>query len=39
MIRNAAPEDSYLLLTIGIGLSISAAVLYFGRESHLLPGQ
>lgn len=39
MIRNAAPEDSYLLLTIGIGLSISAAVLYFfGRESHLLPG-
>ncbi|QDW37869.1 branched-chain amino acid ABC transporter permease [Bradyrhizobium sp. KBS0727] len=39
MIRNAAPEDSYLLLTIGIGLFISAAVLYFfGRESHLLPG-
>src|SRR5882724_8326081 len=39
MIRNAAPEDSYLLLTIGIGLTISASVLYFfGRESHLLPG-
>lgn len=39
MIRNNAPEDSYLLFTIGMSMTISACVLYFfGRDSHLLPG-
>lgn len=36
--RNAG-EDSFLLLTIGLAFTISAAVLYFvGRDSYLLPG-
>ncbi|WMT76421.1 branched-chain amino acid ABC transporter permease [Bradyrhizobium sp. Ash2021] len=39
LMRNNAPEDSYLQLTIGISLTIAASVLFFfGRESHLLPG-
>lgn len=38
MIRRNAPEDSYLLLTIGLAIALSASVLYFGgRNSHLLP--
>ncbi len=39
MMKKNAPEDSYMLFTIGVSLTIAAAVLYFfGRESHLLPG-
>ncbi|MBB4104982.1 branched-chain amino acid ABC transporter permease [Allorhizobium borbori] len=35
--RNAR-EESFLLLTVGLGFTFSAAVLYvFGREEHLLP--
>jgi branched-chain amino acid transport system permease protein len=35
--RNAR-EEAYLLLTIGLGFTFSAAVLFvFGREEHLLP--
>lgn len=39
MMKRNAPEDSYMLFTIGVSLTIAASVLYFfGRESHLLPG-
>jgi branched-chain amino acid transport system permease protein len=39
MIRANAPEDGYTLFTMGISLTVSAAVLYFfGREGHLTPG-
>lgn len=35
--RNAS-EESFLLLTIGLAFTLSAAALYFaGRDSHLLP--
>lgn len=38
MLRRGAHEDSFLLLTIGLSVSISAAVLYLGgRDSYLLP--
>jgi len=38
LVAQNAPEDSYLLFTIGVSITISAMVLYlFGRESHLLP--
>lgn len=38
MNRRDASEESYLLLTIGLAIALSAAVLYFGgRDSHLLP--
>lgn len=38
MNRRGASEESYLLLTIGLAIALSAAVLYFGgRDSHLLP--
>lgn len=38
LVAQNAPEDSYLLFTIGISITISATVLFlFGRESHLLP--
>lgn len=38
MLRRKAGEDSFLLLTIGLAFTISAAVLYLGgRSSHLLP--
>lgn len=33
-----AREESFLLLTVGLGFTFSASVLYlFGREEHLLP--
>ncbi|MFS8036760.1 branched-chain amino acid ABC transporter permease [Xanthobacter sp. AM11] len=33
-----AQEESFLLLTVGLGFTFSAGVLYlFGREEHLLP--
>jgi branched-chain amino acid transport system permease protein len=39
MVRRGADEESFLLLTIGLAFTLSAAALYFGgRESHLLPG-
>lgn len=39
MIRRQADEEAFLLLTIGLAVAISAAVLYInGREAHLLPG-
>jgi branched-chain amino acid transport system permease protein len=39
MVRRNAPEDSYTLFTMGVSLTIGAAVLYFfGREGHLTPG-
>ncbi|MCF7646583.1 branched-chain amino acid ABC transporter permease [Bacillus subtilis] len=39
MIRRKADEEAFLLLTIGLAVAISAAVLYInGREAHLLPG-
>lgn len=39
MMRRHAEEDAFLLLTIGLAFTISAAVLYFaGRDAHLLPG-
>ncbi len=38
LVAQHAPEDSYLLFTIGVSITISATVLFlFGRESHLLP--
>lgn len=38
MIKRNAPEDSYLLLTIGLAIALSASVLYLGgRNSMLLP--
>lgn len=38
LVAQQAPEDSYLLFTIGVSITISATVLFlFGRESHLLP--
>ena len=38
MNRRGASEESYLLLTIGLAIALSSAVLYFGgRDSHLLP--
>jgi branched-chain amino acid transport system permease protein len=38
MIRKNASEDSFLLLTIGLALTLSASVLFFvGRDGHLLP--
>ena len=39
MTRRNASEESFLLLTIGLAFTLSAATLYFGgRETHLLPG-
>jgi branched-chain amino acid transport system permease protein len=39
MMRRNAEDDAFLLLTIGLAYTISAAVLFFaGRDSHLLPG-
>lgn len=39
MTRRGATEESYLLLTIGLAFTLSAAALYVGgRDSHLLPG-
>lgn len=39
MMRRGAGEESFLLLTIGLAFTLSAAALYFGgRSSHLLPG-
>nr|AAL50008.1 putative channel-forming polypeptide [Burkholderia cepacia] len=38
MKRRNASEESFLLLTIGLAFTLSAAALYFtGRDSHLLP--
>lgn len=38
MTRRGANEESFLLLTIGLAVALSAAALYFGgRDSHLLP--
>ena len=38
MLRKQASEDSFLLLTIGLALLLSAAALYFvGRNGYLLP--
>lgn len=38
LVAQQAPEESYLLFTIGVSIAISATVLFtFGRESHLLP--
>jgi branched-chain amino acid transport system permease protein len=38
LVQRNAPDDSYLLFTIGVSITISATVLFlFGRESHLLP--
>ncbi len=38
MMARKAGEESFLLLTIGLAFTISAAVLYFvGRDSYLLP--
>jgi branched-chain amino acid transport system permease protein len=38
MMRKNATEDSFLLLTIGLALTLSASVLFFiGRDGHLLP--
>ncbi|WP_247779010.1 branched-chain amino acid ABC transporter permease [Bradyrhizobium sp. 170] len=38
LFKRGAREESFLLLTIGLGFTLSAAVLYvFGREEHLLP--
>lgn len=38
LVAQHAPENSYLLFTIGVSITISAMVLFsFGRESHLLP--
>jgi branched-chain amino acid transport system permease protein len=38
MAKKNASEDSFLLLTIGLALSLSASILYFvGRDGHLLP--
>ena len=39
MVARKAGEESFLLLTIGLAFTISAALLYFvGRDSYLLPG-
>ncbi|MEK8053087.1 branched-chain amino acid ABC transporter permease [Ideonella sp. DXS22W] len=38
MLRRGANEESFLLLTIGLAFTLSAAALYFGgRSAHLLP--
>jgi branched-chain amino acid transport system permease protein len=38
LVQRNAREESYLLLTVGLGFTLSASVLYFfGREEHLLP--
>lgn len=38
MKRRNASEESFLLLTIGLAMTLSAAALYFaGRDTHLLP--
>jgi branched-chain amino acid transport system permease protein len=38
MAKKNASEDSFLLLTIGLALTLSASVLFFiGRDGHLLP--
>lgn len=38
MVRQQAGEESFLLLTIGLAVTLSAAVLYFaGRDPYLLP--
>jgi len=37
--RRGANDDTYLLVTLGVAFAISAAALYFfGRDSHPLPG-
>ena len=37
--RRGATDDTYLLITLGVAFAISAAALYFfGRDSHVLPG-
>jgi len=39
MMARKASEESFLLLTIGLAFTVSAAVLYFvGRDAYLLPG-
>ncbi len=39
MTRRGANEESFLLLTIGLAVTLSAATLYFGgRDTHMLPG-
>jgi len=39
MMARKAGEESFLLLTIGLAFTLSAATLYFvGRDSYLLPG-
>lgn len=39
MTRRGAGEEGFLLLTIGLAFTLSAAALFFaGRDSHLLPG-
>ena len=38
MAKKNASEDSFLLLTIGLALTLSASILFFvGRDGHLLP--
>ena len=38
MAAKNASEDSFLLLTIGLALTLSASILFFvGRDGHLLP--
>lgn len=38
MVRRQAQEESFLLLTIGLAVTLSAAILYFaGRDPYLLP--
>jgi len=38
LFKRNAREEMFLLLTIGVGFTLSAGVLYvFGREEHLLP--
>lgn len=38
MVRKKASEDSFLLLTIGLALTLSATILFFvGRDSYMLP--
>lgn len=38
LFKRNAREESFLLLTVGLGFTLSAAVLFvFGREEHLLP--
>ncbi|NDZ17520.1 branched-chain amino acid ABC transporter permease [Variovorax sp. WS11] len=39
MTKRGAGEEGFLLLTIGLAFTLSAAALFFaGRDSHLLPG-